>query len=125
MPGSLTTPGRREARVTLPSISPSTHRTVSAPGAEILSRLNGWPMRSPVNASPSTSRCRTHDSGPVWFAIPSLQGTFTLYSSPVCPAHSVKICVIWCAPKARSTSGWKSHLGNGRLAQHLAGDLAG
>jgi hypothetical protein len=37
-----------------------------------LSRLDGWPMRSPVNASPTSSRIPTHDSGPVWFARPSL-----------------------------------------------------
>ena len=38
----------------------------------VLSRLNGWPMRSPVNASPASSQMPTHDSGPVWFAGPSL-----------------------------------------------------
>jgi hypothetical protein len=31
----------------------------------------------PVNASSRTSRCATHDSKPVWFAIPFLLGTFT------------------------------------------------
>ncbi len=29
----------------------------------IISRLNGWPARSPVNASPHTSRYAAHDSG--------------------------------------------------------------
>src|SRR5258707_15171814 len=29
----------------------------------VLSRLNGWPMRSPVNASPIPSRASAHDSG--------------------------------------------------------------
>src|SRR5215831_20216130 len=28
-----------------------------------LSRLDGWPMRSPVNASPRPSRVTAHDSG--------------------------------------------------------------
>ena len=28
-----------------------------------LSRLDGWPMHSPVNASPSPSRATAHDSG--------------------------------------------------------------
>ena len=27
----------------------------------VLSRLNGWPMRSPVNASPMPSRASAHD----------------------------------------------------------------
>src|SRR5262245_25488769 len=48
-----------------------------------LSRLNGWPMRSPVNASPRPSRATAHDSGPMWIATPSSQGTCTLYSLPV------------------------------------------
>ena len=51
------------------------------------SRLNGWPMRTPVNASPPPSRATAHDSGPLWFATPSVQWTFTIYSSPVSPAH--------------------------------------
>src|SRR5262245_37586795 len=38
---------------------------------ETLSRLNGWPMHSPVNASPRPSRATAHDSGPMWFATPS------------------------------------------------------
>ena len=36
-----------------------------------LSRLNGWPMRPPVNASPKPSRATAHDSGPMWIATPS------------------------------------------------------
>ena len=30
---------------------------------EDFSRLNGWPMRSPVNASPPSSQMSPHDSG--------------------------------------------------------------
>lgn len=37
-----------------------------------------------------TSRCTTHDSGPVWFAIPSLHRTCTCYSSPVSRRTSVR-----------------------------------
>jgi hypothetical protein len=33
--------------------------------------FNGWPARSPVNASPHTSRYAAHDSGSAWFATPS------------------------------------------------------
>jgi len=70
-------------RIARAVVLPSVNRTTSAPGLKSLSRLNGWPARTPVNASPSTSRCTAHDSGPVWFAMPSLQGTCTLYSLPV------------------------------------------
>ena len=31
----------------------------------------GWPVRSPVNASPTSSRMPAHGSGPMWFATPS------------------------------------------------------
>src|SRR5262249_33989572 len=48
-----------------------------------LSRLNGWPVRPPVNASPRPSRAPAHDSGPMWIATPSSQGICTLYSLPV------------------------------------------
>ncbi len=47
----------------------------------------GWPASSPVNASSRTSRCVTHDSGPVWLAIPLLLRTFTFYSLRSLPAH--------------------------------------
>jgi hypothetical protein len=42
-----------------------------------------WPMRSPVNASPVPSRPPAHDSGSMWFAIPSSWWTFTSYFLPV------------------------------------------
>ena len=41
-----------------------------------ISRLNGWPARAPVNASPSPLRTNAHDSEPVWIATPSLYETF-------------------------------------------------
>ncbi|AXC11987.1 hypothetical protein ACPOL_2674 [Acidisarcina polymorpha] len=70
---------------------PSTTLTASAPSTNLkLSRLNGWPTDSPVNASPCTSRCTTHDSGPVWFAIPSLHRTLTCYSLPISRRTSVR-----------------------------------
>ena len=46
-----------------PSVLPSVTGTTSAPGMRVLSRLNGWPMRSPANASPIPSRASAHDSG--------------------------------------------------------------
>ena len=57
--------------------------TGSAPRMCILIRLNTQPPCNPVNASPTPSRVSTHDSGPMWMANPSRQGTCTLYSSPV------------------------------------------
>src|SRR5258708_7171314 len=44
-----------------PSVLPSVSGTTSAPGMRVLSRLNGWPIRSPVNASPIPSRASAHD----------------------------------------------------------------
>ena len=46
-----------------PSVLPSVSGTTSAPRMRVLSRLNGWPVRSPVNASPMPSRAAAHDSG--------------------------------------------------------------
>jgi hypothetical protein len=43
----------------LPSVLSST----SASRSKSFSRLNGWPMRSPVNASPASSQMPPHDSG--------------------------------------------------------------
>ena len=68
--------------MTPPAVLPSAVSTAAAPRSR-LSRLNGWPMRSPVNASPRPRGSSTHDSGPVWIATPSLQWTFTTYSLPV------------------------------------------
>jgi hypothetical protein len=41
-----------------------------------ISRLNGWPARTPVNASSSPSPTKMHDSESVWVATPSLYETF-------------------------------------------------
>ena len=49
-----------------PSVLPSVTGTTSAPGKRVLSRLNGWPVRSPVNASLMPSRAAAHDSGSMW-----------------------------------------------------------
>ena len=46
----------------------------------ILLRLNGWPVISPTDASPSPSPMPTHGSGPVWLAPPSPCRTLTDYS---------------------------------------------
>jgi hypothetical protein len=41
-----------------------------------ISRLNTWPARTPVNASPSPLQPKMHDSESVWVASPSLHETF-------------------------------------------------
>ena len=83
MPGSLTTPGRPTARDDAPRrVAFHDLHGVGTQNRK-LSRLNGWPMRPPVNASPRPSRATAHDSGPMWIATPSSQGTCTLYSLPV------------------------------------------
>jgi hypothetical protein len=48
-----------------------------------ISRLNTRPVRTPVNASAMTLLSSLHDSGPVWFAIPSPYGSFIHYTLPV------------------------------------------
>ena len=54
--------------MTPPSMSPSVILTTSAPETILLSRLNGWPVCSPTDASPTSSRMATHGSGPMWIA---------------------------------------------------------
>src|SRR4029077_4124722 len=83
MPGSLTTPGRPGARAVAPECVAFHHMHGVGTQNRKLSRLNGWPMRTPVNASQRPSRATAHDSGPMWIATPSSQGTCTLYSLPV------------------------------------------
>jgi len=73
----------RALAMTHPSMLPSVISTTSAPETILLSRLNGWPMRSPTDASPTSSRVPTHGSGPMRIAIPSPWWTCTSYSLPV------------------------------------------
>jgi len=60
-----------------------------------LSRFNGWPMLSPTDASPTSSRTPAHSSGPMWVATPSPWGTCTLHFLPVSPAHSETLHFFW------------------------------
>jgi hypothetical protein len=73
-------------------VLPSAETTASAPGIILLSRLNGWPMHSPADASDMPSRAPPHGSGPVWLATPSLQRTSTSYSLPVSRRTVSKEC---------------------------------
>ena len=104
MPGSKTTQGRPGTRNHAPVRLAFRHANgVGALNWFKLSRLYGWPTDSPVNASPCTSRCTTHDSGPVWFAMPSLHRTFTRYSLPVSRRTSVRFLTVGVV-----TPGWTS-----------------
>jgi len=76
MPGSQTTPYRANARVgTSDRVAFHVKDRVGVRNRKPFSRLDGWPMRTPVNASPPPSRATAHDSGPLWFATPSVQWT--------------------------------------------------
>src|SRR5580700_11544032 len=65
MPGSLTTPGRPGARADAPEYVAFRHMHGVGTQNRKLSRLNGWPMRTPVNASPRPSRATAHDRADV------------------------------------------------------------
>ncbi len=56
--------------------------TTASASRLILSRLNGWPICAPPDASPPASRPTTHGSAPMRFAISSSQWTCTTYPSP-------------------------------------------
>ena len=64
------------------AVLPSATVTASAPGI-LLSPLNTWPARSPVNASPAASLPPADDSGSAWCATPSLWGSCIPDSLPV------------------------------------------
>jgi hypothetical protein len=79
MPGSSTTSGRMGTRAVAPMrVAFRQENGVGARG-EGLSRLSGWPVHSPTDASPLLA----HGSGPMRFATPSSSRTFTAYSLPV------------------------------------------
>ncbi len=83
MPGSPTAPDRRGARDGAPRRV--AFRLINGVGVRdsVISRLNGWPVCSPADASPLPSRADTHGLGPMWVATPSSQWTCTTYSLPV------------------------------------------
>jgi hypothetical protein len=56
MPGSSTTQDLSGTRVVAPVRSAFRRCNTSASWMRNISWLNGWPARSPVNASPHTSR---------------------------------------------------------------------
>jgi hypothetical protein len=83
MPGSLTAPSRPDTRAGASvRLAFRSTQSVGSRGL-LLSRLNGWPMRSPADASPLPLRTAAHGLGPMWIATPSSRWTCTTYSSPV------------------------------------------
>ncbi len=90
--------------MTRPVVLPSSFMTESAPRMKAISRLNGWPMRSPVNASPVSSRAPAHDSGPMWLAAPSSLWTFTTCSLPV-SRRTIKAMLNGSPPSNRNGRG--------------------
>src|SRR5271166_5306406 len=61
----------RPLALTRPSMSPSVVILTTSADTFKLSRLNGWPMRSPTDASTQPSRIASHGSGTMRFATPS------------------------------------------------------
>jgi hypothetical protein len=51
----------------------------------LISELNGWPARTPTDASPATLPPPAHGLGPWWLATPSMSGSFIPCSMPVYP----------------------------------------
>jgi hypothetical protein len=94
------------SRVAPPPMWPSaSHNSVGAPDC-LISRLNGCPALSPVNASTTPSRAPPHDSGPGWFAIPFLCRTFINYSLTVsCRTKRPRTLVLAVAPTIRDRHG--------------------
>jgi hypothetical protein len=88
MPGSTTTPGHMDTRAVVPIRVAFRQQNGVGARNEGLSRLDGWPVHSPTDASLAPSRVPAHGSGPMRFATPSSWRTFTAYSLPVSPAHS-------------------------------------
>src|SRR5438445_7872087 len=111
MPGSLTTPGRPGARNDAPGFVAFHHMHGVGTQKRKLSRLNGWPTHPPVNASPRPSRATAHDSGPMWIANPSSQGTCTLYSLPVSRRFAYLFQIaLDSGPSLRSADGLRTWL---------------
>jgi hypothetical protein len=67
----------------LSSTASASRSTCRLRSGACISRLNTRPGRSPVNASTPPSRAAPHDSGPLWFAIPSTYETFIHNTLPV------------------------------------------
>jgi hypothetical protein len=92
----------------------------------VISRLNGWPARTPVNASPSPSQTPAHDSGPSWIATPSMSGVLIPFLPPVYPgaphvpreSSLIRLASPPCrTPPGQSTGTRQTHPGTGSRPQ--------
>ena len=114
-------------------VSPSAGSNASAPGTTNFSRLDGWPMRTPTDASPTPSRTQTHGSGPMRFAKPSSYWTFTNYSLPVSQRtdplfhftltrrlRKFSVCLIVLGAAAGGIRSWKSGSIRGGIQHYCA-----
>jgi len=110
----------RALAITPPNVLPSALSTASAPRSKVFSRLIGWPMRSPTDASPTPSRAPAHGSEPMWFAIPSSQWTCTTYSLPVSRRTDNYLDArrrrAMLRTGSRASVLWKVHLGKMNIA---------
>src|SRR5262249_19491284 len=108
-----------------PCVLPSAFCTASAPRTNCLSRLDGWPMHSPTDASPVPSQAPAHGSGPMRFATPSSWRTFTAYSLPVSPAHTKRNLQILRSAAIFRTRGCRGRIVFlfARSVDHIVGDL--
>src|SRR5437870_7958929 len=94
--GSLTPRCQRTARATNAALHIAF--PVSRHGRHtevVISELHTWPVCTPVNASPASSRTQTHDSEPKWCATPFLCGSLIRYSMPVYPGASLITLSAW------------------------------
>ena len=99
--------------ITICSVLPSVpYDAVGPPKFILLSRLNIQPARLPVNASPLLSRTTTHDSGPIWFATPSLGGTCTRETYRFVPAHFAVGTALTGGPPAQIPASAANALGS-------------
>jgi len=71
--------------LTAPIVLPAALATASASGNKLFHGSIPKLACTPVNASTPPSRAAPHDSGPSWFAIPSMWGSFILSFLPVYP----------------------------------------
>ena len=103
--------------ITICSVLPSVpYDAVGPPKFILLSRLNIQPARLPVNASPLLSRTTTHDSGPIWFATPSLGGTCTRETYRFVPAHR-EVKILMRLPDGRNVATRQAVYGSGPCAR--------
>jgi hypothetical protein len=88
-------------------VSPSAMRTASAPGTTVLSRLNGWPMRTPADASPRPRGRRRTARGRCGSLLLHRSGLAppTPYRSPGALSANCRASRI-CSTSALSTTSW-------------------